>query len=177
MAVASEPYTPSVLVSTEDLPEKEWLEYRHRGIGGSDAAAILGISPFATARDLYPVLFGKHERHFMLLTIYDPDSIAHSDSHRNRKTVPMLWRESADYITRTTNPYPLSQYSCHSSCLAALFQTPWSYIVITTLRRASTICACPPSHILSVSHFYFLKNATTTAPGPAWVPITLPTVV
>ncbi len=31
--------------------------------------------------------------------------------------------------------------------------------------------------ILSVSHFYFLKNATTTAPGPAWVPITLPTVV
>lgn len=53
MAVASEPYTPSVLVSTEGLPEKEWLEYRRRGIGGSDAAAILGISPFATARDLY----------------------------------------------------------------------------------------------------------------------------
>ena len=25
--------------------------------------------------------------------------------------------------------------------------------------------------------FYFLKNATTTAPGPACVPITLPTVV
>ena len=46
-----------------------------------------------------------------------------------------------------------------------------------TTRRASTICACPPSYILSVSHFYFLKNATTTAPGPAWVPITLPTVV
>ena len=30
MAVASEPYAPSVLVSTEDLPEKEWLEYRQR---------------------------------------------------------------------------------------------------------------------------------------------------
>lgn len=53
MAVASESYTPSVLVSTEGLPEKDWLEYRRRGIGGSDAAAILGISPFATARDLY----------------------------------------------------------------------------------------------------------------------------
>ena len=53
MAVASEPYAPSVLVSTEGLPEKEWLEYRRRGIGGSDAAAILGISPFATARDLF----------------------------------------------------------------------------------------------------------------------------
>ena len=53
MAVASESYAPSVLVSTEGLPEKDWLEYRRRGIGGSDAAAILGISPFATARDLY----------------------------------------------------------------------------------------------------------------------------
>lgn len=62
-------------------------------------------------------------------------SIAHSVLHRNRKTVPMLWQESADYITRTTNPYPLSQYSCHSSCLAVLFQTPWSYIVITTFYR------------------------------------------
>ena len=43
MAVASESYAPSVLVSTEGLPEKDWLEYRRRGIGGSDAAAILGI--------------------------------------------------------------------------------------------------------------------------------------
>jgi len=53
MAVASESYAPSVLVSTEGLPEKDWLEYRRKGIGGSDAAAVLGISPFRTGRDLY----------------------------------------------------------------------------------------------------------------------------
>lgn len=46
-------YEPLVLVDTADLPEEEWLEYRRRGIGGCDAAAILGVSPFATARDLY----------------------------------------------------------------------------------------------------------------------------
>lgn len=46
-------YEPLALVDTADLPEEEWLEYRRRGIGGSDAAAILGVSPFATARDLY----------------------------------------------------------------------------------------------------------------------------
>ena len=46
-------YEPLVLVDTADLPEEEWLEYRRRGIGGSDAAAILGVSPCATARDLY----------------------------------------------------------------------------------------------------------------------------
>lgn len=44
---------PKVLVSTENLTEQEWLAYRRRGIGGSDVAAILGISPFRTARDLY----------------------------------------------------------------------------------------------------------------------------
>lgn len=33
-------YEPLVLVDTADLPEEEWLEYRRRGIGGSDAAAI-----------------------------------------------------------------------------------------------------------------------------------------
>ena len=75
MAVASEPYTPSVLVGTEGLPEKEWLEYRRRGIGGSDAAAILGISPFATARDLYYdklkiVPFDDSESNWVILCLY-----------------------------------------------------------------------------------------------------------
>lgn len=46
-------HTPLVLVETADLPEEEWLAYRRRGIGGSDVAAIMGISPFRTARDLY----------------------------------------------------------------------------------------------------------------------------
>lgn len=40
-----EDYSPCVLVDTADLPEDEWLEWRKKGIGGSDAAAILGISP------------------------------------------------------------------------------------------------------------------------------------
>ena len=46
-------YAPQILVSTEDLPREQWLEYRRKGIGGSDAAAVLGISPFRTGRDLY----------------------------------------------------------------------------------------------------------------------------
>ena len=48
-----ESYTPGVLVDTANLSEEVWKEWRRKGIGGSDAAAILGISPFATARDLY----------------------------------------------------------------------------------------------------------------------------
>lgn len=39
-------YAPQILVGTEGLPREQWLEYRRKGIGGSDAAAVLGISPF-----------------------------------------------------------------------------------------------------------------------------------
>ena len=46
-------YKPRVFVDTSNLTEEEWLEYRRHGIGGSDAAAVFGVSPFATARDLY----------------------------------------------------------------------------------------------------------------------------
>ena len=46
-------YQPNVLVDTTNLSRDEWLAYRRYGIGGSDAAAILGISPWRTARDLY----------------------------------------------------------------------------------------------------------------------------
>lgn len=46
-------YEPVVVTDTTNLSEQEWLEYRRKGIGGSDAAAVLGLSPFCTSRDLY----------------------------------------------------------------------------------------------------------------------------
>ncbi len=44
---------PDVLTPTADLSREEWLSFRCQGIGGSDAAAVLGISPFRTGVDLY----------------------------------------------------------------------------------------------------------------------------
>lgn len=46
-------YEPEVIVDTDTLSREDWLSYRKSGIGGSDVAAIMGISPFATIRDLY----------------------------------------------------------------------------------------------------------------------------
>ena len=46
-------HEPLVLVETADLSEEDWLDYRRRGIGGSDVSAIFDTSPFRTARDLY----------------------------------------------------------------------------------------------------------------------------
>nr|WP_297874362.1 YqaJ viral recombinase family protein [uncultured Blautia sp.] len=46
-------YEPKIVVDISELTREEWLDYRKKGIGGSDVAAIMGISPFATIRDLY----------------------------------------------------------------------------------------------------------------------------
>ena len=51
--VERERHNPQVLVDTENLTREEWLDWRRRGIGGSDVSAIIGISPFRTARDIY----------------------------------------------------------------------------------------------------------------------------
>lgn len=48
-----ERHSPLVLVDTANLTREEWLDWRRRGIGGSDVSAIIGISPFRTARDTY----------------------------------------------------------------------------------------------------------------------------
>lgn len=46
-------YKPVELVSTAGMAEEDWLDWRRKGIGGSDSAAVMGCSPFCTTRDLY----------------------------------------------------------------------------------------------------------------------------
>lgn len=41
------------LVSTLHLDKAEWLRYRKRGIGGSDAGAVCGLNPYRTAMEVY----------------------------------------------------------------------------------------------------------------------------
>ncbi len=41
------------IISTENLSYEEWLGLRKTGIGGSDAAVILGISPFKSTLELW----------------------------------------------------------------------------------------------------------------------------
>ena len=52
-------YEAEVFVDTENLSREDWLSYRRKGIGGSDAAAIMGMLPFCTKRDLYYDKIGK----------------------------------------------------------------------------------------------------------------------
>ena len=46
-------YKPVPLVDTATLTNEDWLQWRKKGIGGSDVAAALGLSPYRTARELY----------------------------------------------------------------------------------------------------------------------------
>ena len=41
------------LVSTENLPYADWLEYRRQGIGGSDASVVCGISRYKSPVELW----------------------------------------------------------------------------------------------------------------------------
>src|SRR5690606_37257359 len=45
--------TVQVLAKTLEMPRDEWLELRRKGIGGSDAAAIVGLDRYRSAFDVY----------------------------------------------------------------------------------------------------------------------------
>lgn len=40
-------------ISTLDMPREKWLEERRKGIGGSDAAAIMGLNPYKSPLAVY----------------------------------------------------------------------------------------------------------------------------
>lgn len=41
------------VVSTLEMPHEEWLRYRKKGIGGSDAGAICGVNKYRSAVSVF----------------------------------------------------------------------------------------------------------------------------
>ena len=80
-------YQPEVLVDTADLSREEWLDYRRLGIGGSDAAAIMGLSPFATIRDLYFDKIGVTP----VIEVEEENWVAKEVGHRLEDLVAMIF--------------------------------------------------------------------------------------
>lgn len=46
-------YQPQIFADTAKMSRDEWLKTRRFGIGGSESSIVMGVSPFATRRDLY----------------------------------------------------------------------------------------------------------------------------
>ena len=44
---------PKVLISTENMPYQTWLEWRRKGIGGSDASIICGVNKYKSPIELW----------------------------------------------------------------------------------------------------------------------------
>jgi Phage-related protein, predicted endonuclease len=44
---------PNVLVSTKDMSKDEWLQWRKRGIGGSDASIVCGLNRYKSPVELW----------------------------------------------------------------------------------------------------------------------------
>jgi len=49
------------LVKTQDMNREEWLEVRKRGIGSSDAASVVGLSPYKSQLELWLEKTGRDE--------------------------------------------------------------------------------------------------------------------
>ncbi|PXW26429.1 YqaJ viral recombinase family nuclease [Paraburkholderia caballeronis] len=47
------------LVETKDMPREDWLEVRKSGIGGSDAAAAVGLNPYMSPLELWLIKTGR----------------------------------------------------------------------------------------------------------------------
>ncbi len=53
--------TAQVLANTLDMSREQWLELRRKGLGGSDAAAIVGLDRYRSAFDVYADKIGLKE--------------------------------------------------------------------------------------------------------------------
>lgn len=42
-----------ILIDTTNMPEQEWLDRRHSGIGGSEVGTVLGLNPYSSAIELF----------------------------------------------------------------------------------------------------------------------------
>lgn len=74
-----------IAISTVGMTREEWLEHRRRTIGGSDAAAIVGLSNWATPLTVYMDKKG--------LVPDKPDSIPMRIGRELEETVARLWME------------------------------------------------------------------------------------
>lgn len=84
------------LVSTKDMPKEDWLEWRKKGIGGSDVAAICGLSRYKSALAVYLDKIGE------LPPVEDNPKMA-----AGRRLEPFI----ADWFTEETGIRVMQQHS------------------------------------------------------------------
>lgn len=117
-------YQPEVLVDTADLSREEWLDYRRLGIGGSDAAAIMGLSPFATIRDLYFDKIGVTP----VIEEEEENWVAKEVGHRLEDLVAMIFAKKTGLEVFLYENVPASAISVYVGGCGLLYPFPrWKH--------------------------------------------------
>lgn len=94
------------LCSTKDMPREEWLSWRRGGIGGSDAAVIVGLNPYRSRLELYADKLGlmpeREDSEAMRigrdLEAYVADRWAEATGKKYRRTNFMYCHDRYDFI-------------------------------------------------------------------------------
>jgi len=121
------------LVDCNNISESEWHEWRRKGIGGSDVATILGVSPFNTRRDLYYSKKG-------VLKPDDTNWVAKEVGHRLESLV-------AEIFYRKTNlkPYQINKMFQHPFYLWMLANVDY-FVTLRNGKRAILECKTSNLH-------------------------------
>lgn len=138
-------YQPEVLVDTADLSREDWLDYRRLGIGGSDAAAIMGVSPFATIRDLYFDKIGVTP----VIEEEEENWVAKEVGHRLEDLVAMIFAKKTGlevFPVRKMFRHPLYPFM-FSKHFSRLFQIIFQYFYHCLMEDVFKNTLCIRRHI------------------------------
>lgn len=101
-----------VMAKTLDISKNEWLELRRKGIGGSDAAAIVGLDRYRSAFDVYAEKVG--------LKIEEPDNEAMRQGRDLEDYVASRFSEATGKKVRRRN---------------AMLMNPWHSFMVANIDR------------------------------------------
>jgi len=155
-------YEPQVLVSTEGMDEVTWKKWRKSGIGGSDAAAILNLSPFRTKRDLY---YDKTDTENAISD--DEDNwVAKSVGHRLEDLVAEIFAKKTGYrVWQEKKMYYHPIYKCMIADIDYMFETPEGIIGILECKTAHYLAKVkwddgrvPIYYEFQVRHYIAVRN-------------------
>lgn len=134
MAALAIDYKPGVLVEDiTKLTNEEWLQMRRKGIGGSDCAAIMGVSPWRTAKELYWDKTGQKD-----VVQEEENWVAKEVGHRLEELVAQIFRKRTGfepYVVRKMFFHP--KYPWMLADIDAFVQLPNGKIYIVEIKTCS----------------------------------------
>ena len=127
--------TAQVMAKTLDISKNEWLELRRKGIGGSDAAAIIGLDRYRSAFDVYAEKVG--------LKIEEPDNEAMRQGRDLEDYVSLSFRATGKKVRKKCYAQhrtllDVSQYRPLGSRENAGFEAKPSVLNRTKFAQANT---------------------------------------